>query len=138
MPSTIVVSVVVSVASYLALPWQGGSEPKSAEPKKGDVLTVKGCITGPTIEDLSSLRTYRLTGGKALLKELANDHTGHMDELTGTLKSTLVQASARSKQVGRTRISIGVAESRSAPDRGESLPVLSVKSFQHLPGVCAK
>jgi hypothetical protein len=138
MPSTFVVCVVMSVVVYGASMRQGGSEPKAGEPKKGDVLTVKGCLTGPTIEELSSLRTYRLTGDKALLKELAKEHTGHVDEVTGTLKSTLLQGSTRSKQVGKTRISIGVAESRTAPDRGDALPVLSVKSFQHLQGVCAK
>lgn len=138
MPSTFVVCVVMSVAVSGASLWQGGTEPRSGEPKKGDVLTVTGCLAGPTLQELGSLRTYRLTGDKALLKELAKEHTGHMDEVTGTLKSTLVQASTRSKQVGKTRISIGVAESRTAPDRAGALPVLAVKSFQHLPGVCAK
>ncbi len=138
MPSTFAVCVVMSVAVYGAPLWQRGTEPKSGEPKKGDVLTVEGCLTGPTIQELGSLRTYRLTGDKALLKELAKEHTGHIDEVIGTLKSTLVQASTRSKQVGKTRITFGVAESRTAPDRADALPVLSVTSFQHLPGVCAK
>jgi hypothetical protein len=137
MSSAFVAGVVMSVAVYGAPLWQG-PEPGSGEPKKGDLLTVRGCITGPTIEDPGSLRTYRLTGDEALLKELAKEHSGHVDEVTGTLKSTLVQGSTRSKQVGKTRISVGVAESRSAPDRSAALPVLSVTSFKHLPGVCAK
>jgi hypothetical protein len=140
MHSAWMIPLIVSLA-HAASPRalvQGGSEPKAAEPRKGDSLVVVGCITGPAIEETDTLRTYRLTGDKAVVKELAKQHVGHVDEVSGTLKSTLVASTARSKQVGKTRITIGAVESRSAPDRGESLPVLAVKSFRHLPGVCTK
>jgi hypothetical protein len=127
-------SVALSVGPLL----QSGVEPKGAQPRMGDALVVIGCIMGPTIEEVDTGRTYRLTGDKAVVKELAKGHVGHMDEVSGTLKSTLVASTTRSKQVGKTRITIGAVESRSAPERGESLPVLSVKSFRHLLGVCAK
>jgi hypothetical protein len=130
--------LIVSVALSASPLVQGGGEPKGTEPRKGDALVVLGCVTGPTIEETDTLRTYRLTGDKAVVKELAKAHVGHLDEVSGTLKSTLVASSARTKQVGKTRISIGAVESRSAPERGDSLPVLSVKSFRHLPGVCAR
>jgi hypothetical protein len=129
---------IVSLALAPAPLLQRGAEPKTAEPKKGDSLVVTGCITGPTIEETDTLRTYRLTGDKAVLQELGKEHVGHLDEVSGTLKSTLVSSTARSKQFGKSRITVGAVESRSAPVRSEPLPVLSVKSFRHMSGVCSK
>src|SRR3954464_11750052 len=87
---------------------QSGTDPKAgAEPKKGDALVVTGCIAGQTIEETDTLRTYRLTGDKAVVKELTKEHAGHLDEVSGTLKSTLVGTSPTGTQVGRTRITIG-------------------------------
>jgi hypothetical protein len=141
MHSAWMIPAVLSLA--LAAPRaQGGSDPKvGAEPKKGDALVVTGCIAGQTIEETDTLRTYRLTGDKAVVKELTKEHAGHLDEVSGTLKSTLTGTSATGTQAGRTRITIGVVETRSdpqRPDRGPSLPVLAVKSFRHLPGACTK
>jgi hypothetical protein len=131
------IPAIVSLALSAAPPAQQGTE--TAEPRKGDPLVVTGCINGPTIQETDSLRTFRLTGDKALVKELTKEHAGHIDEVSGTLKSTLT-AGTRGKQVGRSRISIGIVESKSraAPERGEALPVLAVKSFRHLPGSCGK
>jgi hypothetical protein len=131
-------AAVMSVAIAAAPRLQSGIDQKVAEPRKGDPLIVTGCITGPTIQETDTLRTYRLTGDKTILKELAKAHVGHLDEISGTLKSVLVESATRTKQVGKTRISIGAVESRSAPERREGLPVLAVKSFRHLPGACTK
>jgi hypothetical protein len=130
------IPLMVSLAYFASPPAQSGGDARAAEPRKGDSLVVIGCISGRAIEEAGTLRTYRLTGDKAVLKELAKEHAGHIDEVSGTLKSTLVSSNSRSKQVGKTRITIGAVESRSAPDRGEPLPVLAVKAFRHLPGVC--
>jgi hypothetical protein len=130
------------VSLVLSAPTQGrqGTGTATAEPRKGDPLVVTGCIAGPTVEETDTLRTFRLTGDKALVKEITKEHAGHIDEVSGTLKSTLTAGTAPGKQFGRSRISIGIVESKSrpAPERGEALPVLAVKSFRHLPGSCGK
>jgi hypothetical protein len=141
MHSTLTILAFVSAALSIGPFIQSGVEPKAVEPRKGDAVIVTGCITGPTIEETDTLRTYRLTGEKAIVKELAKAHNGHIDEVSGILKSTLIAPATRSKQIGKTRITIGAVESRSTSDHRApmpELPVLSVKSFRHLAGICAK
>ncbi|MEO8076875.1 MAG: hypothetical protein ABI818_11125 [Acidobacteriota bacterium] len=134
------IPAIFSFALSAAPAGQHGTEAGTAEPRKGDPLVVTGCIIGPTIEETDTLRSFRLTGDKAIVKELAKEHAGHIDEVSGTLKSTLASGTTHGRQFGRSRVSIGIVESKSrpAPDRGEALPVLAVKSFRHLPGVCSK
>jgi hypothetical protein len=138
MHSAWMIPAVMSVALSVGPRVHSGVEPKMTEPRKGDALVVTGCIIGPTIEETSTGRTFRLTGDRKIVKELAKAHAGHIDEVSGTLKSTLLESTMRTKQVGKTRITFGAVESRSAPERGESLPVLAVKAFRHLAGVCTK
>ena len=117
---------------------QDRPEPKPKIPEKGDTIVVKGCLSGSMLQDSESGRTYRLKGEKGLMKVLTKEHKGHMDEVTGELKSSLLTGSTRSKQVGKTKISIGVADTRNTGVADEYNPVLQVKSFNHLPGECAK
>lgn len=117
---------------------QDRPEPKPKVPEKGDMIVVKGCLAGSMLEDSEGGRTYRLKGDKSVMQLLTKEHKGHMDEVTGELKSSLRAAGGRSKQVGRTKISIGVAETRNTGGADEYYPVLEVKSFKHLLGVCSK
>ena len=112
-------------------------ERKAKIPEKGDLLVVKGCLSGSTLHDSASARTYRLRGAKSVMR-LLKEHKGHMDEITGELKSSLRMSNTRGTQVGRTKISIGVADPRNAGVAEEYNPVLEGKSFNHLLGVCAK
>jgi hypothetical protein len=138
MSSAWIIAPFLSVAIFSGSIRQGDAVPKPQEPRKGDFLAVTGCINGPTVEERDTGRSYRLTGDKALVKEISKVHVGHIDEVSGILKSIPTSSAGGGKQVGRTRIRIGVVESRSAPDRAEPMPVLSVKSFRHLDGVCAR
>ena len=57
--------------------------------------------------------TYRLTGDKKALKQMKQDHDGHVDIVTGILKSDLPQQNTpQGKRVGNTRITVGAGRSR--------------------------
>jgi hypothetical protein len=109
-------------------------------PERGDTITVEGCLDGSTIKDIDTGLTFRLKGEKALIKQLGKEHKGHMDKLTGVLKSELRMGGVKGKRVGNTVISIGGAEARTSPGamQQELNPVLEVKTLEHLPGVCSR
>jgi hypothetical protein len=126
------------------------SDPASG-PRRGDAVTVRGCISGGTIESsetevrdstgkYSGFVTYRLTGDKKTLKTIKQEHDGHLDTLTGVLKSDLPNANTpRSKRIGNTRITIGVGESpRTDPRAMEYMPALEVKEIEHSGTTCRK
>lgn len=113
---------------------QRGPESKAKPPAKGTAIVVSGCIRDSTIEETGTGRIFRLTGDKKTLKELMQSHDGHVDDVSGVLKSELLQTMERSKRIGKTRISIGATESRNTP--AEGFPILSIKSFEHTGGMC--
>lgn len=107
-------------------------------PEKGSVMTIKGCITGSSqLQDDDTGLTYRLKGKKALLKDVGDEHKGHVDELTGILRSSLLMGGTKSKRIGNTTISIGAVESRNTGPR-ELNPIFEVTSLKHLPVRCTK
>jgi hypothetical protein len=111
---------------------------KARIPQSGDTITVTGCIAGSTIQDLDTGYTFRLKGDKALLKSIDKEHKGHSDELTGVLRSSLQTGDMKSRQVGRTTITVGMSESRAGGAPRELNPVLEVKSITHRPATCEK
>lgn len=119
-------------------------EGKAAKPpEKGDTLEVKGCLSGGALEateaealDMTGLLaaglTFRLTGDKALLKEMREKHDRRIVSVSGVLKSDLPQAGGSARTLGGVRIAIGGAEPSPNSPRAESrraVPVLEVKSF---------
>ena len=110
-------------------------------PKKGDTVAIRGCLSGGVIEageitapagKLESLLSYdyRLTGDKKLVKALKDEHTNHVDVVTGVLKTDLPQERrGLETRVGNTRIGFGTPSPGGPPPR--ALPVLEVKSFEH-------
>ena len=118
-------------------------KPASKPVQKGDSLSVKGCLDGGALEAteapaleatgvLASGLTFRLTGDKALLKQLRETHNGKLVSVKGVLKSDLPQQEGQSRSVGRMRITIGGASPSPHSPQAESrrsLPVLEVKSF---------
>lgn len=122
-------------------------------PGRGDDVRVRGCLNGPILESIETVvtdevgksagpMTYQLRGNKDLLKQLRMKHDGEQVEVIGTLKSTLPQDdAARSKKVGKTRISIGVGTptaERGVPSTHSALPVLEVKSYDGAGARCAR
>lgn len=132
-------------------PLQGAAQNPSdvpPPPKRGEIVIARGCVTGSVLEStdtestdstgrLTQLVTYRLTGDKDVLKTLRKEHDRHIEEITGVLKSALVTNQKRGKQVGKTRIVIGVGPSaRADGQKPQELPVLSVTSFRHIAASC--
>jgi hypothetical protein len=124
----------------------GGTQEKAqeaySEPKRGDTIVVRGCITGGKIESSETqvrdkrgtypvLVTYRLTGEKKALKQIKEDHDGHADVITGVLKSDLPNQNAPGgKRIGNTRVVIGEPP-RTDPHAPQFLPALQVKKIDH-------
>jgi hypothetical protein len=128
---------------------------KPKVPKKGDVLVIRGCLRGSAVESAETMTvdaegsqrvedqiptlTYRLQGKKDLLKELKDKHDRMVVEVTGILRSNL-SGSGIGKDVGRTRISIGVdpRTGRSPHGADQAIPVLEATKFEGSTVSCAR
>lgn len=120
--------------------------PPAKIPQKGDAIIVKGCLKGSSLEStetgilnadatMMTALVYRLTGDKAMLKQMRRQHEGEVVEVTGILKSTLPPANeVRGKTIGKTRITVGVGSSHigspATAEANRSIPVLEVKSYE--------
>ena len=124
-------------------------KPPEAVPKRGDVVTVRGCISGSTISSsdievrdstgkYSTFVTFRLTGNKKVVNPIKKEHDGHVDVLVGTLKSDLPETNApHGKRIGKTRIIIGVGQqSGRDSQRYEPMPALDVTAIEHTGVTC--
>ncbi|HET7219291.1 MAG TPA: hypothetical protein VFJ02_14640 [Vicinamibacterales bacterium] len=137
--------VCVLVVAMGAVPVMAQTATAKA-PKKGDTILIKGCLRGsaveaaalmtidaegtPRTEDDVPLLTYRLQGDKGLLKDLKSKHDRRVVEVKGILRSDL-SGSGIGKDVGRTRITIGVDPRTGRSPHGEdrAVPVLEAISF---------
>ena len=120
-------------------------------PKRGETVTVRGCIVGGTIESsetevadssgkYSGFITYRLTGEKRALKQIKQEHDGHADVLTGVLKSDLPDPNTpRGKRIGNTRITVGIGQQPHPDVRApQYMPALQVKEVEHTGVSCRR
>lgn len=122
----------------------GGSAAASErETRKGDALTVKGCLSGTSLaatetsaSDAATLvaggLTFRLTGKRALLGQLRDRHNRQIVEVRGILKSNLPRTGAEPRTLGGMRIGIGATSPMTGRPEGETrrvLPVLEVQGF---------
>ena len=83
--------------------------------------------------------TYRLTGDKKALKQMKQDHDGHVDIVTGILKSDLPQQNTpQGKRVGNTRITVGGPQPTNDPTASQYLPALQFKELEHTGVTCRR
>ena len=140
------IALLLTVAPPQDKPAEG-----SKEPKRGDTLVVRGCIAGGLIESSEAEAndstgtyrgrvTYRLTGDKKALKQLKQEHDGHVDIVTGILKSNLPQENTpRGKRVGNTHITVGVGtQPTNDPTAPQYLPALELKELEHTGVPCRR
>jgi hypothetical protein len=151
------VSVAIVLAAHLSAgaPLAIGQEKSTAGqrgPKKGDTITVKGCLSGSMLLSTETTATggaelpiaaytYQLKGKKDLLKELRAKHDATLVELTGELKSTLPEESFLGTRIGRTTIVVGAdPRSREQGMQGtaQPLPVLEVRSYEGSSVACQR
>ena len=137
---------IVLSAGIVALSMQ--EKPSSAVPKKGDSVSVKGCIRAGAIDSnevevrdgsagYSGFVTLRIAGDKKIVNPIKKEHDGHADVLVGILKSDLLDPnSPTSKRVGNTRITIGVAPPAGANQAPPPMPVLDVREIEHTGANC--
>lgn len=136
--------VVVALAVCVPVAAQTG---RGRPPKKGDTLLIKGCLSGSAVEAAQAMTvdaegtaqveedvpvlTYRLQGNKDLLKELKAKHDRKVVEVKGILRSE-ISGNGIGKDVGRTRITIGVDPRTGRSPHGEdrAVPVLEAISFE--------
>lgn len=150
MRSTRLLMPLFMLGSVALIAYQDTNQ-KHRPPKSGDTIVVKGCLRGAMLEatevgvpdkgdPLPSGHTFQLKGKKDLLKKLRDGHDGHLVEITGVLKSELMDGSERGARIGRTRIVVGVESSMrgGAPVPAEPLPVLEAKSFEGFPTSCRR
>jgi hypothetical protein len=112
--------------------------------RKGDALTVTGCLSGTSLAAtetsapdaailLAGGLTFRLTGDKALLRQLRARHDRRIVEVSGTLKSDLPRHDAQARTFGGMRIGIGAPSpgvGRPEAESRRALPVLEVQEFE--------
>ena len=129
-----------------------GRSDASALPRKGDAVAVKGCLRGGALEFadiqqaegegvLASGLTFRLTGGKAVLKELKGRHDGRVVQVRGVLKSDLQPHGGLGATVGRMRITIGAPSPGAGGPEDEarrSLPVVQVTGYEGSETTCGR
>jgi len=114
--------------------------------KKSDadmpLITVTGCVDGSWLHVRktdpmgSYAERYRLRGSKRLLKELADQHKGHMVEVTGAVTDTRdTTHRGKTVQVGKkTRIYTGAKDVPVTPSGND--PSLDVDSYRDLKDRC--
>jgi hypothetical protein len=121
-----------------------GQTPPDPPAPADDSIAVTGCVSGsmliPLDENLSrggrvSARDrYRLTGRRALIRQLRRGHGGHLVEITGRLTPPPGGDGARVGRIGGTDIRIGVGQNprdarQLAYDPERRLEVLSWKTL---------
>ena len=116
-------------------------------PKKGDIVTIRGCLAWPMLikegmakPEITSTGVtaykYRLSGDKNLVKPLQKDHEHTIVEVTGVLRTTdtspnkIPPPATRSKEMGKTKVYVGGSDSvPRPPEEADMPPLLRVTAF---------
>lgn len=152
MRAVLICCLMLATAPLPATARQEKPEKPQGPPKKGEAISVRGCLTGSALEatelgsvdatgGLSSGVTFQLKGDKALLKDMRDKYDGRVVEVQGILKSDLPQENVTSRKVGKVRITIGspAANPGSLAAEGQrSQPVLEAKSYEGTITVCGR
>jgi hypothetical protein len=131
-----------------------------APPERGTLKThqydvvVSGCVKGKRLErafihspgdDLPfsalNAESFSLDGPKELLKQIADEHRNHFDQVIGiaTVPPSMsrAQSEVKSKRIGPISIGIGGRQETSPLQSAPQTIKLTVSSFVHVENVCA-
>src|SRR5215831_4433452 len=106
----------LGLASTFCLAAAGTLAADISEPKSSDLVTVRGCVHGTGITTIDESGTngmppqrFNITGSRAMLSALKK-HSGHLEEVTGTLKRGSGDGSTHvgEKKIDKGRVYIGV------------------------------
>jgi hypothetical protein len=111
--------------------------------KPSDVVTVRGCLDGSvltTVDDTgvgAMSHRFDLTGDKRV-RRLLKDHSGHLVEITGVLKSRNADSPpmVKEKPIGKGRVYVGGGTSSAAAADG-GRPSITVRELTHLASRCS-
>jgi len=131
--------VIAATCCCAAVTVRGRSDPPAS--KTSNLITVRGCLNGRvlTATDRSgmtdSIRRFDLTGSKEMTK-LLKEHSGHMEEVTGTLKELSPAGPiVKEKTMGKNRFYVGAGKTE-APPPDTAKPSIAVRDLTHLAGQC--
>ena len=132
----LVVSAVLLLVPVNFTPQPGPAATQSKTPSSANEIEVKGCVNGSMLTDVTSGRGYHLTGDKSTIRMLTKEHKGHVEIVTGDLRTERRMGGKKQKRVGeKTIISVGAAESHSNGVE-DAVSQLKVKSVEHVADTC--
>jgi hypothetical protein len=118
--------------------------PKPSQEPTSDMVVARGCVLGGAFTTVSpsgvtqNRRTYRLTGPRAIIKQLRKDHEGHLEEITGRMQGDFDGPNVvRRKKVGKVAVVVGAGRGGSDTEsRVSDTPTMDVASTKHLDDRC--
>jgi hypothetical protein len=141
----VIAALVLFVVPLLAQKPESGV----SAPKKGDNVTIRGCVHWPLLvqsgfwrtditKNAATPYTYRLSGDKNLVKPLQKEHADTIVEVSGVLKSTATPPPAtRGKDNGKTKVYVGVSGQKpQTPDEADPPLLLRVTAFEPTHAPC--
>ena len=127
----------------------GGTAAGEATSPKAPQVTVTACVDGGLLSGMSAAAgdtsgrsfgpRYRLSGPKALVKEIKRDHAGHDDEFTGSISGDLdATGIGPTVDLGKLQVRMGGVGPDDQPNaaRVPETPVFQVTSFRHTDVKC--
>jgi hypothetical protein len=121
----------------------------SPQPSSSDLVTVRGCVHGTGITTVDESGTngippqrFNIAGSRAMLSALKK-HSGHLEEVTGTLKRGTGDGSTHivEKKIDKGRVYMGVGSAPFerpgvASDAGAT-STLEIRDFVHIGDRCS-
>jgi hypothetical protein len=145
--SAAAIGLALTFTSAAAIP-RGQTDAPPASRPDARLVTVRGCLHGQTLTTLDETGTngvapqrFTLTGARSTLRALKS-HSGHLEEITGTLKSGTADGGTRiqEKRIDKGRIYLGVGrapfERPGVASDPAAASTLEVRDFVHLGDRC--
>ena len=140
--------VAVGVIAAATCGWGLHAATDTSQNGTDNLVTVRGCLHGQEITTVDGTGTngaapqrFRITGDRERLKELKK-HSGHYEEVTGTLTSGTADGGlrVREKPIPKGRVYVGVGqqpfERPGTTSDPTAVSTLTLRDFKHLGSRC--